>query len=149
MPDGAAPQTQVFFDTNILLYLFDRASQEKRQIAQKLFNDHQQNGTLRFSLQVVHEFAANLLSKKFGVPRSTVADVVEDLLTLNAIPMLGEDTLVALRFMGVFNVSFWDALILAAAKREGCSLLYSEDFQHGRTYDTVKVVNPFLGRDVG
>jgi predicted nucleic acid-binding protein len=45
--------------------------------------------------------------------------------------------------MGKFNLNFWDALILATASREGCTILYSEDFQHGRAYGTVKVVNPF------
>ena len=132
-----------FFDTNILLYLFDRSSNKKRQIAEKLFNEHQRNGSLRLSLQVVHEFAANLLGKKFGVPLATVTGVVQKLLALKVVPMRGEDTLTALQLMDELGVSFWDALILAVAKREGCNVLYSEDFQHGRTYDTVKVINPF------
>ncbi len=93
----------------------------------------------------MHEFAANLLSKKFGVPRATVADVVKDLQALQVIALRGEDTLTALQFIGEFGVSFWDALILASATREGCRVLYSEDFQHGRVYDTVKVMNPFKG----
>ena len=143
MPDDVVLESAVFFDTDILLYLFDRSSKEKRDIAGKLFKRHQQNGTLRLSLQVVHEFAANLLSKKFGVPRATVADVVGDLLALEVTPMRGEDTLTALHLMGELHVSFWDALILATAKRESCRVLYSENFQHGRVYDTVKVINPF------
>ena len=108
-----------------------------------MFNKHQGNGSLRLSLQVVHEFAANLLSKKFGVPLATATGVVQKLLNLKVISMSGEDTLTALRFIDELGVSFWDALILAVAKREGCKVLYSEDFQHGRMYDTVKVINPF------
>jgi len=40
-------------------------------------------------------------------------------------------------------LSFWDALVLRAAKEGGCSILYTEDLQHGRTIDGVRVLNPF------
>jgi len=43
-----------------------------------------------------------------------------------------------------FQVSYWDAAILAAAKRLGCHTVYSEDMNHGQDYDGVCVVNPFL-----
>lgn len=145
MPDenGEIP---VFFDTNVLLYLFDRKSYEKRRIAASLFKKHQEDGRMRISLQVVHEFAANLLGKKFAVPRATVVRVVSDLLALEVIEMSGSDMLAALELMAEFQVNFWDALILAAAQREGCGILYSEDFQDGRLYGSVKVINPFDGR---
>ena len=97
-------------------------------------------------MQVVHEFAANLLSNKFGVPRATVVDLVRDLLALEVAVLRGEDTNKALQLVGKFGVSFWDALILATAQREGCAVLYSEDFQHSRVYDTVRAINPILGR---
>jgi predicted nucleic acid-binding protein len=142
MPDSFFPDP-AFFDTNILLYLFDRNSQEKCRIAEELFNKHQQDGSLRLSLQVVHEFASNLLRRKFGIPLEIVADTVSDLLSLGVTALRAEDTSAALQYISEFGVNFWDALILAVAKREGCSVLYSEDFQHGRVYDTVRVVNPF------
>jgi predicted nucleic acid-binding protein len=145
MPENPGPESLVFFDTNILLYLFDRGSKEKRRIAGELFHKHQQSGSLRLSLQVVNEFAANLLKKNFGVPRATVYDLVRDLLALEVTATRGEDTLTALQFVDELGVSFWDALILATAKREGCRTLYSEDFQDGRVYDTVRVINPFEG----
>ena len=42
-----------------------------------------------------------------------------------------------------FQISFWDASILAAAIAAGASELWSEDFQNGRIYRGVKIVNPF------
>ncbi len=42
------------------------------------------------------------------------------------------------------NVPFFDALLLATASRSGCKNLFSEDFQHGRTYGSITVQNPFL-----
>ncbi len=44
-----------------------------------------------------------------------------------------------------FQVSHWDATIIAAALELGCNTLYSEDLNHGQSYDGVGVVNPFLG----
>jgi predicted nucleic acid-binding protein len=41
-------------------------------------------------------------------------------------------------------MSFWDALIWAAAKAIGATRLYTEDFQHGRVIEGVRIVNPFL-----
>jgi predicted nucleic acid-binding protein len=41
------------------------------------------------------------------------------------------------------GLSYWDALILASAEEAGCGYLLSEDFQTGRTFGTVTVVNPF------
>ena len=143
MHSRPADESPVFFDTNVLLYLFDRGSERKRHIARQLFSKHRNDRSLRLSLQVVHEFAANLLSKKFGVPRVTVAELVADLLALDVAALRPEDTVTALQLMDSLGVSFWDALILATAKREGCAVMYSEDFQNGRVYDTVKVVNPF------
>ena len=42
------------------------------------------------------------------------------------------------------GVSYWDALILASAEGQGCHGLLSEDFQPGREYGPVRVVNPFV-----
>ena len=42
------------------------------------------------------------------------------------------------------GLSFFDALIIAAAIEAGCDTLYSEDFQHGRAIGSLVIVNPFL-----
>jgi len=41
------------------------------------------------------------------------------------------------------SLSFWDALIVRAAQRVGCSVLHSEDLEHGRSYDKLRVLDPF------
>ena len=41
------------------------------------------------------------------------------------------------------RLSFWDGLILAAARSAGASVLFSEDFSHGTVYDGVRIVSPF------
>ena len=42
-----------------------------------------------------------------------------------------------------FQISYWDAAIVAAAKRVNCGTLYSEDLSEGQSYGGVRVVNPF------
>lgn len=144
MPVDDVEDGPAFFDTNILLYLFDLASEHKRQISAKLIEEHQLSGRLRLSVQVVHEFAANLLSKKFGLEHGRVLEVVRHFVAFDVTVPHKEDCLLALALMKQVHVSLWDAMILVAAKRAGCRVLYSEDFQHGRVYDTVKVINPFI-----
>lgn len=57
-----------------------------------------------------------------------------------------DETLVvqALEVSNRFQISHWDGLILAAAERARCQVVYSEDLNHGQVYGTVRVVNPFL-----
>jgi predicted nucleic acid-binding protein len=53
-------------------------------------------------------------------------------------------TLRALDAVPRHGLSFWDALIWAAAQENGVPILYTEDFQHGRDVDGVRIVNPFV-----
>jgi len=55
-----------------------------------------------------------------------------------------EDVLAAIDLHRLHGVSYWDALILRMAKQAGCRVLLSEDMQHGREIDGLKIVNPFL-----
>jgi predicted nucleic acid-binding protein len=43
-----------------------------------------------------------------------------------------------------YQIRYYDAAILAAAQELGCQTLYTEDLNHGQTYDTVQVINPFI-----
>ena len=53
------------------------------------------------------------------------------------------DILAAIDLHRLHLISFWDALVVRAAKQGGCSVLFSEDFQEGREFDGVRIVNPF------
>ena len=95
------------------------------------------------SVQVLNEFAATARRKArlafteirdvLGVVRSTCAVVTLDLET----HALGLD--VAERY----RISVYDGLIIAAALRAGCTVLYSEDLQHGQRIEGLTIRNPF------
>ena len=50
----------------------------------------------------------------------------------------------ALEIQEMSGYSFYDSLIIASALVSGCSVLYSQDLPHGRRFDSLTVVDPFL-----
>lgn len=133
----------VFFDTNILLYVYDRRSPEKRARAAALLAKHGQDRTLAISTQVAQEFYVSATTK-LSLPAAEAKLLLIDLLELNVIAIERTRIMRALDFQSKYQISFWDALILSAAEGSGARLLYSEDFSTGQSYDGIKVINPFL-----
>lgn len=133
---------KAFFDTNILLYIYGEDA-PKRSRATTLFHRHTLSNELLVSTQVVQEFYA-AGSRKLGIPRATLREIVLALLELPLVILTPSHITRALDNEATHRVSFWDALILAAAEAGGAELLYTEDLNHGQKYGAVVVCNPFL-----
>jgi predicted nucleic acid-binding protein len=92
---------------------------------------------------VLHEFYANA-HRKIGLSETLARTAVETLAAWRP----AEVTLGLLqqswKWMDSAQISYWDSLILSAAERSGCRWLLSEDFQTGRKFEQVAIVNPFL-----
>ena len=58
-------------------------------------------------------------------------------------PLTLETLGIALQYRDMFGLSYWDCLILAAAKLSGCNAVYSEDMSSTQDYDGIRVINPF------
>jgi predicted nucleic acid-binding protein len=69
---------------------------------------------------------------------------VEIFAKLQIAELIVADILAAIDLHRLHGFSLWDALILRCAMQSGCSVLLTEDMQHGRVIDGVKIVNPFL-----
>jgi predicted nucleic acid-binding protein len=133
-----------FFDTNILVYADDDDAPAKQRLARDLIYAHRREGTGVVSLQVLQEYFVTVTRKLKFDPRNARRKV-ELLAELDvAVPQL-PDILAAIDLHRLHGFSFWDALILRTAQQAGCSVLLSEDFQHGREIDGVAIVNPFGG----
>lgn len=128
-----------FFDTNILVYAQETGA--KATVAQNLID---QGGAI--SAQVLNELA-NVLNKKLGRTWDDVELVLDDADNAlgPALPLTSHANRTARAFARQHGLSFYDALIVASATEAGCDTLYSEDFQHGRRYGSLVVVNPFSG----
>ena len=132
-----------FFDTNILVYTDDGLSPEKQARAISLFKDHQRRGTAVVSLQVLQEYYATV-TRKLGFDPELAQRKVEMLAQGNVVRFEARDVIAAIELHRLTRISFWDAMIVHAARLAGASVLYTEDLQHGAVLGGVPVVNPFL-----
>ena len=69
--------------------------------------------------------------------------VLQSLSTFPVWPISRDLVLEAIEAKQRFGISYWDAAIIIAAKQMGCTVLYSEDLNHGQQYDGVRAFNPF------
>jgi predicted nucleic acid-binding protein len=137
-----------FVDTNILLYARDASEAVKQPMAEQLLYGLWANRTGRLSFQVLQEYYNNATRKlKPGLPVAMAREDVRSLLTWK--PLRADEVLLdmAWALMDRYGFSWWDAQIVAAAKRLSCARLLSEDMQHGLDIDGMSIVNPFLGGD--
>ena len=137
MSDGKA-----FFDTNVLLYMYGGVDQRKRERAKELFRDHCRSDRILLSTQVVQEFYV-AGSRKLGMPHLELQDATTALLNLPLITVGPAHIRLAIQTEARYKISFWDALILAAAESGGVQILYTEDLNDGQQYGAVVARNPF------
>jgi predicted nucleic acid-binding protein len=131
-----------FFDTNVLLYADDKFAPAKQRRSRDLVAQHRRDGTGVVSLQVLQEYFVNV-TRKLDVDPLIARRKVEILSEFDVATPEVADILAAIDLQRLHGFSFWDALILRAAKQSGCRVLLSEDFQQGREMDGVQIVNPF------
>jgi predicted nucleic acid-binding protein len=130
-------------DTNVLVYSLTHDDPRWAR-AEELIAKLLELNALRTSTQVLQEFFA-VTTRKLGRPLTpeqalihverfaTCPVVVNDLNTIRE----------AARLTAREPISFWDAMLIAAAARAKCARLYTEDMQHGRTIHGVQIINPF------
>jgi len=131
-----------FFDTNVLVYTDDQAAPAKQRRALDLIAEHRRARTGVVSLQVLHEYFVTVTRKLHIDPR-IARRKVELIAEFDVASPEVADILAAIDLHRLHGVSFWDALVLRAAKQAGCSILLSEDMQGNREIDGVQIVNPF------
>jgi predicted nucleic acid-binding protein len=137
-----------FLDTNILLYGYDLDAPSKRLVAQAFIEQGWARlGHSAVSVQVLQEFHVNFV--RSGHAPAEASAVVGD---FSLWPVI--DNSLALFRLGLslqarWQLSLWDAMILAAAKTSGARELLSEDFNHGRDYGGIRAINPFLTKAEG
>ena len=131
-----------FFDTNILLYTDSSDAPAKRKRALELLGEHRLARSGVVSLQVLQEYFV-AATRKLGVDVDVARRKVELFANFHLVVLDVEDVLAAVDLHRLHQVSFWDALIVRAAKQGGCPDVYSEDLPHDRTIDGVRIVNPF------
>ncbi|MFZ0594976.1 MAG: PIN domain-containing protein [Bryobacteraceae bacterium] len=131
-----------FFDTNVLVYADDVSSPKKRERAITLFAEHLRQGTAVVSMQVLQEYFV-AATRKLRLAPDAAQRKVEIVARAKVVRLGVNDVIAAIELHRLTQVSFWDALIVHAARSVGAVVLYSEDLQHGGVQGGVRVVNPF------
>lgn len=131
-----------FFDTNVLVYADDKAAPAKQRRSVDLVAEHRRAGTGVVSLQVLQEYFVTV-SRKLHVDPGIARRKVELLAEFDVVTPEVSDILAAIDLHRLHGFSFWDALVLRAAKQAGCSVLFSEDMQDAREIDGLQIINPF------
>ena len=131
-----------FIDTNVLVYANDPADTRKQQVAREMLLEHA--GSLVLSAQVLSEFYA-VVTRKFSplLGLEEARTIVDDLRRFPIVVIDEQLVLDAITISAKAMLSYWDGLILAAARAAGCDVVLTEDLSHGATVAGVRVENPF------
>ena len=133
----------IFVDTNVLIYALDQADSKKQEAARLWRAALWKSRRGRISFQVLHEFFVKV-SKKWPDARDSARAEVRDLLAWQ--PVVLDNVILerAWKIQDRYQLSFWDSLIVAAAKAAECGYLLTEDLQADQNLDGIIVVNPFF-----
>jgi predicted nucleic acid-binding protein len=134
-----------FLDSNIFIYTYDNRDPIKQSIADHLVRSLVVEGEAVISYQVIQEFFNWALVKG---PVKMPHDEAQRYLTTTFRPLMivpSSFALVsdAIRIQERYRLSWYDSLIVSAAQHAGCTVLYSEDLQHGQQFGAVTVQDPF------
>ena len=135
-------------DTNVLVYRYDSRFPEQQKVATELLRRGIAEDSLRVAHQCIVEFVA-VMQRLATTGKSTMSVdqarwEAESLLDQFPVLYPNEDLVrTALRGAAAYRLSWFDAHLWAYAETFGLDTLYSEDFQHGRYYGSVRTLNPF------
>lgn len=132
----------VTFDTNVLVYTLSHGDPRHARAAGLLARGTR--GECILTLQSLGE-CFNVLTRKLGLGPVRAKEEIDGFrAAFEVVAAAEEDLDRATAAVIDHGLSFWDAMLWATARRGGCRVLFSEDFQDGRELDGVSFVNPFV-----
>ncbi|MDQ2835693.1 MAG: PIN domain-containing protein [Acidobacteriota bacterium] len=135
-------RVKVTLDTNILIYAIDSSQGSKHLLAGKLLL-RAAASRQPIMLQSLNEFSA-VVRRKHLMSLPALRQMIDfHCSTLTVEHPVIDDLLQALQAQEDHKLAFWDAMLWACARRSGCKILFSEDFQDGRELGGVRFINPF------
>jgi predicted nucleic acid-binding protein len=139
-----ANNSRCFIDSNIWIYAstqsVDNPVDTRHSVARDLIS--QVNPCL--SVQVVNEVTSNLI-RKFKFNESEIRNLIQSFYSDYTVFGIDGETLTQGSILREsYKISFWDSLVISSALQNQCSILYTEDMQHGLVISqTLTIVNPF------
>jgi predicted nucleic acid-binding protein len=135
---------KIFIDSNIIVYAYEKDDPRKHDIANELVRNRQGNHDIHISVQVLNEVYSILSRHK--VSHKEIAKYVFELQTILQVSSITTATINAsLKLKEKYHYSWWDSLILSSALESNCTIVYSEDMQHGQVIEnSLKIINPLV-----
>lgn len=135
---------RAFVDSNVLIYTSDSRDLRKMRQAQNWTMTLWRRKCGVISPQVLNEYYVGVTTKLTpGIERDVARRDVQRFLTWQVVQPDAMVYRTAFAIEDRFRFSWWDSLIVAAAKRGDCSHLVTEDLQHGQDISGLKVIDPF------
>jgi predicted nucleic acid-binding protein len=133
-----------FVDSNVLVYRHDADEPAKQERARAVLESLWRTRAGRLSTQVLHEFYVTATRKlATPVPCAVARQEIRLLTSWKPVALTVALSEQAWRVEDRFGLSWWDSLIVAAARQANCAYLLTEDLQDGQDLDGLLVVNPF------
>ena len=134
---------KVFLDTNVLVYQLDKRYLTKQRISRELAREAAGRGEAVISTQVLQEFYV-VATTKLKVDVVLAKAIMNRLCNMEVVTVTIELISQAADIHIQNNISFWDALIVAAAASANCEKVLTEDMNDGQTISGVKISNPYV-----
>jgi predicted nucleic acid-binding protein len=138
------PADVAFVDTNVLVYAHDASETTRQPVAEAVLADLWNRRAGAVSTQVLQEFYV-VATRKYNppMPRREARDLVDAYSHWQLVQIDAPLILAASQLEERHTLSFWDALIVEAARRAGATRLVTEDLQAGRRLAGMLIDNPF------
>lgn len=137
----SSTSAKVFVDTNVLVYSLDRHDPDKQNRAREVLRHVVQDASGVISTQVLQELYVTA-TRKLDVDPVQAKGILTSLENLEVVtvdpPLIKE----AIDCSILSQLSFWDALIIAAAESARCGIVYTEDLNEGQIIRGVRIENP-------
>lgn len=131
---------RVFFDSNLLIYVYSQDEPRKKKVAIELVTSNHQ---IIISTQVYFEFI-NVMHRKFKLDTETIGNIIAEFKNYCDVATIQLETIGdALKILKRYRYSFADSLIIATAIQQQCDILYSEDMHDQHQIENLVIINPF------
>lgn len=139
--------SKVFIDTNILVYTIDKNDLNKQAQARKIIKTVVDMHAPVISTQVIKEFYV-VATTKLKANSLLIKHVIHNFHNMEVVNNDLDLIEQAIDISVLSQISFWDALIIAAAEKANCEYVFSEDLSAGQLYRGIKVMNPFKEKKI-
>jgi predicted nucleic acid-binding protein len=141
-PLAISSKERCFIDTNLLIYADSGDEPVKQRIALSVLRQLRLNQTGVLSTQVLGEYC-NVAINKLKLSHADIREQMQFWEQYDVVQVTPAIIHMGLDLHQTRSLGFFDALIVAAAKTSGCTVLYSEDMNAGEMVNGVRIVNPF------